>query len=157
MKKAREVFAACLCGLALVLSGCGALGAAGEVVCKTAAIVPDETLALGAAVSGMVAGPKGAMAAKYAETRPISRICTDVDEEVDLVRDLAIPGLEADEQTTEQEVSAAPEKPQAAPIVRLAFDSAAELPDVALRRSFAFSWNTREWTEKSSAAALLPS
>ena len=156
MKKAREVFAACLCGLVLVLSGCGALGAAGEVVCKSAAIVPDEALALGAAVGGMVSGPKGAMAAKYAGTRPISRICADVDEEVDLVRDLAIPGLEADEQT-EQEASAIPEKPKTAPHLRLAFDGAAALPDVALRRSFAFSWNTREWTEKSSAAALLPS
>ena len=135
MKKAREVFAACLCAAALVLSGCGALGAAGEVVCKTAAIVPDETLALGAAVGGMVSGPKGAMAAKYAESRPISRICAEVDEEVDLVRDLAIPGLDADEQT-EQEFSAAPEKPKAAPIVRLAFDGAAELPDVALAKIF---------------------
>ena len=156
MKKAREVLTACLCVASLVLSGCGALGAAGEVVCKTAAIVPDETLALGAAVGGMVSGPKGAMAAKYAESRPISRICAEVDEEVDLVRDLAIPGLDAAEQT-EQEASAAPEKPKTAPHLRLAFDGAAALPDTPLRSLFAFSWDTRKWTEKSSPAALLPS
>ena len=123
---------------------------------KLRAIVPDEALALGAAVGGMVVGPKGAMAAKYAGTRPVSRICADVDDEVDLFRDLAIPGLDAVEQT-EQEVSAAPEHPQTAPVVRLAFDGAAALPDVALRRFFAHFSDTREWSDKSSAAALLPS
>ena len=92
MKQFCKVFAAV--AMTAVLSGCGALGAAGRVACDAVAIIPDEVVALGAAVGGAVSGPTGAAAAQYSKTRPISRACHQVDEEVDLIHDLAPDAVE---------------------------------------------------------------
>ena len=86
MKNLKTLATALIVGAALALSACGAIGAASRAVCDTAAIVPDEALALTAATSGFMTGGTGAAAAKYAATRPISRLCNAADEEVDLIK-----------------------------------------------------------------------
>ena len=156
-KNARTVVAA-LCLVALLpLTGCGAVGAAGEVVCKTAAIIPDEALALSAAATGAIAGPPGAAAGEYAKRRPISRICNRVDEEVNLIRDLA-PDLNATgyDGADNEEVSGVLIETPNAVAPRLAFDCAAPLPPVALRSCLSPHYEGK-WRDCTSPQKALPS
>ena len=74
--------------LCALMTGCGAVGRMARAGCDFVAAIPDETLAVGAAVGGMVVGPAGGMAAEYAAaSRPISGACADWDAAVDLMED----------------------------------------------------------------------
>ena len=78
--------------LTMALSSCGGAGALGAGLCQAAAAIPDEAIALTTGATALATGGATAAAGEYVKTRPISRLCHEADEVIDL-----LPTEQADE------------------------------------------------------------